>query len=271
MARDDEAGGLRRHHAVGIGLVALIGGCVVGIRSDSAFLGILGAVGAGVVAGLAVLAWAAVAAVVSGFKEGWRETADDDQATSPQAVPLNAHRERERLRVQLAARNADSVESALEAVRELSASEAARSGWLGDIDFTEDIAIIREKFQQAQALRETADTLSLLDRPNADDRRLLEEANDAIADLEAAAAGRVDLIKQCAASARGIDVSLNDERRDADTEAKRAELQATLSAMLFGVEALHKRNTADTAGDAVMARVRAYLEVKEQIRQNPDR
>ena len=41
--------------------------------------------------------------------------------------------------------------------------------------------------------------------------------------------------------------------------------------MLFGVEALHKRNTADTAGDAVMARVRAYLEVKDQIRQNPRR
>jgi len=218
-----------------------------------------------------VVVWAAVAVVVSGFKEGWREAADDDQATSPQEVPRDARQERERWRVQFAAGNADLVESALAAARELSASEAARSGWLGDIDFTEDIAIIREKLQKAQALRETADTLSLLDRPNADDRRLLREANDAIADLEAAAAGRVDLIKQCAASARGIDVSLNDERRDADTEARRAELQATLSAMLFGVEAVHNRTNADTAGDAVMARVRAYLEVKEQIRQNPRR
>lgn len=260
-------------------LVALIGGCAVGIRSDSVFLGILGAVGAAVLAGIAAIGWAAVATVVSGFREGWREAADDDQATPPQALPLNTHlnthlythRERERLRAQLAARNAESVESALAAAQELSASEAARAGWLGDIDFTEDIAIIGEKFQQAQALREVADRLSLLDRPNADDRRLLEDANDAIADLEAAAAGRVDLIKQCAASARGIDVSLRDERAEADTEAKRAELHARLNAMLFEIEAAHNCTPTDSAADAVMSRVQAYREITEQIRRNPPR
>lgn len=256
-------------------LVALIGGCAVGIRSDSVLLGILGAVGAAALAGIAAIVWAAIATVVSGFREGWREAADDDQATPPQALPLsthlNTHRERERLRAQLAARNAESLESALAAAQELSASEAARAGWLGDIDFTEDIAIIGEKFQQAQALREVADRLSLLDRPNADDRRLLEEANDAIADLEAAAAGRVDLIKQCAASARGIDVSLRDERAEADTEAKRAELHSRLNAMLFGIEAAHNRTPTDSAADAVMSRVQAYREITERIRRNPPR
>lgn len=269
MASDDKAGGLRRHHVVGVWLVALIGGCAVGIRADSIFLGILGAIGAVVVAGLAVAVWAAVAAVVSGAREGWRETGDTEPTPPPHVVGPNAHHERERLRAEVAARHAKSVEAALAAVQELSDSEAARCGWLGDVDFTADINTIGENFRQAQALRETADTLSLLDQPTAEDRRLLAEANNAIADLEAAAATRVDLIKQCAASARRVDAALKDERREVDTETERAELQAKLSAMLFGAEAMRDRTAADSAADAVMSRVQAYLELTKQVRPNP--
>lgn len=39
--------------------------------------------------------------------------------------------------------------------------------------------------------------------------------------------------------------------------------------MLFGVRALGDRTRADSGVDAVMSRVHAYLEVKQQIRQNP--
>lgn len=269
MASDDKARGLRRHHGVAVWLVGLIGGFAVGIRSGSMLLGILGAIGAVVVAGVAVLVWAAMAAVVSGVKEGWRASGDADPAEPRQPLARNDPGERERLRAELLARNAAAVESALTAAQDLSASEAARSGWLGDIDFSEDFAIIRENFRRAQALRETADMLFLLDQPNADDRRLLQEVNNAIADLEAAATKRVDLIKQCAASARRIDVSLDDERREANTESERAELHAKLNAMLFGVRALDDRARADSGVDSVMSRVHAYLEVKKQIRQNP--
>lgn len=269
MASDDEARGPRRHYVVAFWLVALIGGCAVGIRSDSIFLGILGAMGAVVVAGIAVAAWAAVAAVVSGVREGWRESGETNPAESRQSLPRNEGGERARLRAEQLARNAEAVESALAAVEELSASEAARSGWLGDIDFSEDLDVIGDNFHQAQALRETADTLALLDQPNADDRRLLAEATDAIADLEAAATRRVDLIKQCAASARRIDVSLDDERREASTEKERAELQARLNAMLYGAKALNDRRPADSGVDAVISRVQAYLEVTKQVRPNP--
>ena len=55
MTSDDKARGLRRHHGVAVWLVGLIGGFAVGIRSDSILLGILGAIGAVVVAGVAVL------------------------------------------------------------------------------------------------------------------------------------------------------------------------------------------------------------------------
>ncbi len=289
MAGDDKAGGLRRHHFLWVWLVALSGGLAVGIKSDSIILGFLGSLGAIVVAGVAVVFWLAATAIVSGVKDAMREegqtNATGTNVAETRHPSWNVGAERERLREEHAARNAKAVEAALAAVRELAASEAARSGWLGELDFTNDIAIIRDNFQRAEALRETADTLFLLDRPtslldqptsvldqpNDDDRRLLRDATNAIADLEAAANRKVDLIRQCAASARRIDGSLKDERQEADNEAKRAELQAKLSAMLFGVEVAHDRTAGDSAVDAVMSRVHAYREIKEQIRHDPRR
>ncbi|PRC59879.1 hypothetical protein C6A85_21175, partial [Mycobacterium sp. ITM-2017-0098] len=49
----------------------------------------------------------------------------------------------------LGKQNAARVESALTAVRQVKASEAARAGWLGDVDFTADLKSITENFKKA--------------------------------------------------------------------------------------------------------------------------
>jgi hypothetical protein len=170
----------------------------------------------------------------------------------------------------LGSENAALVESALDAVKQVGASEAARTGWLGDVDFTVDIQGITDNFQKAHALRKVADRLSALDKPSLDDRRILAEAKTTVANLELAAIERVELIGKCATEARLIDKSLSDERKDARTAEQRAELHAKLSGMLYGIEATPNTTPTDSAADAVMARVHAYREIKSQIQQARD-
>jgi hypothetical protein len=167
--------------------------------------------------------------------------------------------------------NAEFVECALAAVKQVGASEAARTGWLGDADFTADIQEITANFQKAHALRQVAKKLSALDKPGEDDRRILAEANTSIANLELTAIERVELIVQCAEEARLVDKSLSDERKDAQTAEQRAELHAKLSAMLYGIEAAPNTTPTDSAVDAVMIRVQAYREIKNQIQQARER
>jgi hypothetical protein len=164
-------------------------------------------------------------------------------------------------------RNAVFVESALDSVKRVVASEAARTGWLGDVDFGPDTKVIADNLQKAHALRKVADRLSGLDNPGADDRRILKEANTTIAKLETIALKRVKLIAQCATEAELIDESLRKERADAHTAQQRAALHAKLSGMLYGIEATPTATSMESGVDGVMARVQAYREVKNAIKQ----
>ncbi|MCV7056499.1 hypothetical protein [Mycolicibacterium gilvum] len=165
----------------------------------------------------------------------------------------------------LGKQNAARVESTLSAVQRVKASEAARTGWLGEVDFSADIKSITENFEKAHALRAVTSKLSALDKPNADDKKILDEAKTAIAALEGAAIERVTLIEKCATEAQLIDKTLRTERDDARIAAQRAELHGKLSGMLYGIEAAPPAAPSDSAAAAVMARVQAYREIKSQI------
>ena len=165
----------------------------------------------------------------------------------------------------LGAKNAVRVERAIAAVDQIVASESARAGWLGDVDFTADLDGIIGNLRKAHDLRKVADKLSCLDKPGADDRKILAEAKTTAANLERAAIERVDLIHQCEIEARLVDESLQKERDDARTEEQRAELHAQLSSMLYGIEATPDTTSKGSAADAVLARVQAYREIKNQI------
>jgi hypothetical protein len=181
-----------------------------------------------------------------------------------------ARRKRQRRIDALGKQNAQRVESALSAARRVTASEAARAGWLGDVDFSVDIKAITDNFKKAHALREVTGKLAALDKPSAEDRKILAEARATIANLERAAIERVELIGKCATEAQLIDKSLCTEREDARVAEQRAELHAKLSAMLYGIEATPDTGQTDSAVEAVMARVQAYREIKNQIQQARD-
>lgn len=225
----------------------------------------------GVVAGLSLVAWIAVKLVkaVEASRIEAENRARAEQAAQA-AAAKREREERERREVQrrintLGKGNASLVEVALHAVTQVAASEAARAGWLGDVDFTADIAWINRTFARAHELRGVTGKLSALSKPSADDRRILSEAEGTIIELEGAAKERVELIGKCAAEAQHIDESLRTERKDAEVAEQRAVLHAKLSAMLYGIEAAPDTAPADSAVDAVMARVQAYREIKQQI------
>jgi hypothetical protein len=227
----------------------------------------------GALAAFMLVCWIASAAIKAA--EQRRAEAEERARVEQAAQAAAAKREREeRIRREKQARidtlgkqNAALVESALNAVRQVAASEAARAGWLGDVDFSTDIKGITDGFAKAHALRAVTDKLSALDKPNADDRRILAEARTTTANLERAAIERVELIAGCAIEARLIDKSLRTEREDARVAEQRAELHGKLSAMLYGIEAAPDSTPTDSAVDAVMARVQAYREIKQQIEQ----
>ena len=112
--------------------------------------------------------------------------------------------------------------------------------------------------------------MSALKKPSLDDRKILSEAETTADNLELAAVQRVKLIGKCAAEAFLIDKSLQNEREEARTAEQRAELHGKLSAMLYGIEATPDTGPTDSAADAVMARVLAYREIKNQIHKARD-
>jgi len=173
---------------------------------------------------------------------------------------------KQRLVAELGSKNAALVESAEAAVKRVTDSEAACADWLGDVDFTADIAAITDSLRKEHELSDVAEQLSTLANPSANDREILADARRTAADLAATASNRIKLIQQCAAEAELVDDSLRQERDDAWTAEQRAELQAKLSSMLYGIEATPSMDTGSAAADSVIARVQGYREVKNQIR-----
>lgn len=163
--------------------------------------------------------------------------------------------------------NSALVESTLAAVQTLTTSEAARTGWLGDdFNFDLDINVITEKLRKAYDLQKVADRLSILRNPTSADSKILVEAKTTIEQLENAARQRVELVAKCATEAQLIDNSLKKERADARTAEQREELHAELSGMLYGLKATPETAPHHSAAaDGVMARVKAYREIKDQL------
>lgn len=227
----------------------------------------------GVAVAIAVVCWLVYRSVQAWDKhqvasaERARVERAEQAAAAKREREEKARRAKQRRIDTLGKDNAARLESALSAVKRVAASEAAREGWLGDVDFSADVKEVAANFEQVHALRAVTGKLSTLNKSTADDRRILAEAKATADKLERAGIERVDLIGRCAKEAELIDKSLREERDDARVAEQRAELHAKLSAMLYGIEAAPNTTPTDSAVDAVMARVAAYREIKQQIHQ----
>jgi hypothetical protein len=255
------------------GLATVLGGLVVGVVVVLTFISKQIWIGLGAVVAALVLfvvvykVFSAVGELNTRIKETPRSQPSAPAPVTKAQRNANSRNENSQHARSIAPKHAAFVQSAQAAVTRVVASEAARAGWLGDVDFTTDIDGITTTFQKVHALRQTADQLAALASPSPDDRKILADAKATADRLERAGVERVKLIEKCATEAKLIDESLRKERQEARTAQQRAELHAKLSAMLYGIEATPDTSQTNSAADAVMARVQAYREIKDQIHQ----
>lgn len=253
------------------GCAGVVGGAFIGIVVLVSMVPKQVWIALGIGAAVALLAWlvflgfSALAEHNAAAEERNRAARAAEAAAAKRQREEAARKANQDLIEAIGEKNALLVFSARSSVHKVRASEAAQAGWLGDVDFTADIRGVTENFRKAHELRKVAKELAALDSPSAGDRRILKEARSAAESLEKTAVDRVQLIGRCAAEATSVDESLRKERADARTAEQRAELHARLSGMLYGIEAAPAAAAPNSTADAVMSRVQAYREIKNEI------
>ena len=158
-------------------------------------------------------------------------------------------------------------EQADASVSTIAASEAARTGWLGDptdFDFRADLEAIAANLRRAEQIRTvTADASSIRDFSQAD-KQMLHDAKVEIAKLENSVKQRVELIGKCAQQAADIDRALREERESGVMANRREDLRGRLGPILYGSQKMPIDGPSESA-DVVTARAAAFHELKALI------
>lgn len=159
-------------------------------------------------------------------------------------------------------------ERADEWVSMIAASEAARTGWLGnpaDFDFRADLEeAIAANLRRAEKIRTvTADASSIREFSQAD-QQMLHDAKVEIAKLETSVTQRVELIGKCAEQAADIDRALREERESVVMAKRREDLRGRLGPILYGSQQMPIDSPSESA-DVVTARATAFHELKALI------
>jgi hypothetical protein len=149
----------------------------------------------------------------------------------------------------------------------VTATEAARDGWLGDqadLDFSADLTFISEALLQARRIEKVVERTKKIPDPTPDDVAMLRDAEKMVKTLRAEAKGRVRIIDDCVTQAREIDRLLAEERRQQEVDRQREAARRQLAAELFVAGARPSTRDSDTA-DAIAARVQAFRELKNIV------
>lgn len=158
-------------------------------------------------------------------------------------------------------------EQADASVSMIAASEAARTGWLGDpadFDFRADLEAIAANLRRAEKIRTvTADASSIRDF-SPTDKQMLQDAKAEIAKLESSVKQRVELIGKCAQQAADIDRALRVERESVVMAKRREELRGRLGPILYESQPMPSDSPSESA-DVVTARAAAFHELKALI------
>lgn len=153
------------------------------------------------------------------------------------------------------------------AIGAVTATEAARDGWLGeaaDLDFSADLATISDTLLQARRIEKIVARTKKIPDPSPDDITMLRDAGKTVRTLRAESVNRVKILEDCARQAREVDRLLAEERQQRALDAQREDARCRLAAELYGAEAIPVRRDSHAA-DAVAARVAAFRELKNVV------
>ncbi|OKH84601.1 hypothetical protein EB75_03530 [Mycobacterium sp. ST-F2] len=162
----------------------------------------------------------------------------------------------------------DGAEAAIDRIKH---SEAASEGWLGDpedLDFTEDLAMIRENSRTTMELNRLIEESSNLPDPTPSDIAMIDDARTKVKQLQSRSRSRVKALRECADKAEQIDQSLQDEREQARIAEQRDDVRSRLAAQLYGVEAAQVQEPSPSL-DKTSALAAAYIEIRGSLGQEP--
>ncbi len=183
---------------------------------------------------------------------------------TPEPSPLEI--ERTRLTEEFGAHGVEMLDGAQAAIDRIRQSEAATGGWLGnpqDLDFTGDLAAIRENCRATRELNGLIKELSDLADPDSDDLAMLDDARTKARHLAGQSRQRVDDLRTCADKAEEIDRSLRDDRARAELAEKRDDVRGRLAAKLYGVDAAPTPTSSSV--DKITALAAAYAEIRGKL------
>lgn len=176
--------------------------------------------------------------------------------------PSPEESERARLTAEVGADGVAVLDGAHAAIDRIKSSEAATGGWLGDpqdLDFTGDLATIRENCRAARELNDLIIELSGLADPGSGDTAMLDDARMKVRQLESQSRERVKALRSCADKAEEIDRSLRDDRARAELARKRDAIRSRMAAKLYDIEATP--SPASSPVDRITAVAAAYEEI----------
>lgn len=171
---------------------------------------------------------------------------------------------KERRRRDFGQAGAELFDYAERAVGVIAASEAARTGWLGDpvdFDFGADLEMIADSLRRAEEIGTVTAEASSIRNFSESDKKMLGDAQREVTRLEKSARQRAKLIGECALEADGIDRVLRAERENVVMAERRAALRKRLGPILYG-SSTTAADTPSESADAVTARAAAFHELK---------
>jgi len=177
--------------------------------------------------------------------------------------------EEQQRRASFGEKGARLYEQAAASVAQISGSEAARAGWLGDptdFDFRSDLTAIAANLRRAEQIRKVRGEGASIKHLTATDEKMLEDAQGAIAALENAAEERSRLIGECARQAADIDAQLADDRERGVSAKRREDLRNRLGPMLYGTQNIPAEMLPSESADVVKARAAAFHELRGVLR-----
>jgi len=159
-------------------------------------------------------------------------------------------------------------EQAEASVAEIAGSEAARAGWLGDpsdFDFRADLTAIADNLRRAEEIRKARGEGASITHLTAADKKMLRDAQRAIAALEKAAEERSRLIGECDRQTIYIDAQLADDRERGVMAKRREDMRNRLGTVLYGTQNIPAEIPSESA-DVVKARAAAFHELRGVLR-----
>ncbi len=243
---------------VGAWILAFIAVIGVGIATNGA--GLLPALGASAIGLMITHGVANRRTMPTG-----QRTRNGAVATKQSALAL----ERAELKKELGPNGVALLDGAEAAIDRIKRSEAASAGWLGkpeDLDFTEDLVMLRENARTTMKLTQLIEESRNLPDPAESDIAMLDDARTKVKLLESQSRARIKALRDCAERAEQIDQSLRDDREQARIAERRDDVRSRLEAQLYGVEAARQQAPSPSL-DNTNALAAAFMEIRGTLGQ----